>query len=84
MLYIPHHLFSFVCQSGVREKWELQGKHKEDDRNDEGLKKRKEKVRRKERGSGWGGVGEWVRWGGGGGGSTAAKAGIQRGEEVAN
>lgn len=77
MLYIPHHLFSFVCQSGVREKWELQGKHKEDDRNDEGLKKRKEKVRRKERGSGWGGVGV-------GGGSTAAKAGIQRGEEVAN
>lgn len=55
MLYIPHHLFSFVCQSGVREKWELQGKHKEDDRNDEGLKKRK--VRRKERGSGWGGGG---------------------------
>lgn len=75
MLYIPHHLFSFVCQSSVREKWELQGKHKEDDRNDEGLKK-KERKRWEEKN---GGVGE-VGWGG----STAAKARIPRGEEVAN
>lgn len=40
----------------MREKWELQGKHKEDDRNDEGLKKKKGKGEKKR-------TGEWVRWG---------------------